>query len=86
MNKQDVVEKVRELGLTKDQATKAVDTVLDTVTEALKAGENVQFTGFGQFVVIDKEARTARNPKTGESVEVPAKKVVKFRAGSGLRF
>lgn len=86
MNKQDVVEKVRELGLTKDQATKAVDTVLDTVTEALKAGENVQFTGFGQFVVIDKEARTARNPKTGETVEVPAKKVVKFRAGSGLRF
>lgn len=86
MNKQDVVEKVRELGLTKDQATKAVDTVLDTVTEALKAGENVQFTGFGQFVVINKEARTARNPKTGESVEVPAKKVVKFRVGSGLRF
>lgn len=86
MNKQDVVEKVRELGLTKDQATKAVDTVLDTITEALKAGENVQFTGFGQFVVIDKEARTARNPKTGEAVEVPAKKVVKFRAGSGLRF
>lgn len=86
MNKQDVVEKVRELGLTNDQATKAVDTVLDTITESLKAGENVQFTGFGQFVVIDKEARTARNPKTGETVEVPAKRVVKFRAGSGLRF
>lgn len=86
MNKQDVVEEVRELGLTKDQATEVVNTVLDTITEALKAGENVQFTGFGQFVVIDKEARTARNPKTGETVEVPAKKVVKFRAGSGLRF
>lgn len=85
MNKQDIVEKVRELGLTKDQATKAVDTVLDTITESLKAGENVQFTGFGQFVVVDKPARTARNPKTGESVEVSAKKVVKFRTGSGLK-
>lgn len=86
MNKQDVVEKVRELGLTKDQATKAVDTVLDTITESLKGGDGVQFTGFGQFVVVDKPARTARNPKTGESVKVPAKQVVKFRAGSGLRF
>lgn len=86
MNKQDVVEKVRELGLTKEQATKAVDTVLDSVVESLKAGDNVQFTGFGQFVVVDKPARTARNPKTGESVDVPAKKVVKFKTGSGLKF
>lgn len=85
MNKQDVVEKVRELGLTRDQAAKAVDTVLDTITESLKAGDGVQFTGFGQFVVVDKPARTARNPKTGEAVKVPAKRVVKFRAGTGLK-
>lgn len=85
MNKQDVVEKVRELGLTRDQAAKAVDTVLDTITESLKAGDGVQFTGFGRFVVVDKPERTARNPKTGESVKVPAKRVVKFRAGTGLK-
>jgi DNA-binding protein HU-beta len=53
--------------------------------EKLKAGEKVSFIGFGSFNVVDKPARTARNPRTGKAIKVAAKKVVKFRPGSGLK-
>lgn len=67
------------------QSGAAYDAFLKVVEEKLKAGEKVSFIGFGSFNVVDKPARTARNPRTGKAIKVAAKKVVKFRPGSGLK-
>ena len=63
----------------------AVDAVLDVIAEALAAGDDVKITGFGGFEVKARAARTGRNPKTGETVEIPASKYVAFSAGSTLK-
>ena len=65
-------------------AKEAVDAVLDSIQEALKGGDSVQLLGFGTFSVAERSARTAKNPRTGEAVKVPAKKVAKFKASSSL--
>ena len=86
MNKLQLTDAVvAKAGLTKKAAATAVNAVLDVVAEALAAGEDVKITGFGSFEVKDRAARTGRNPKTGEAVEIPASKYVAFSAGSALK-
>ena len=86
MTKQEFVDEVsREAGLSKGEATKAVDAFLDVVEGALKRGSEVSFTGFGKFSVSDRGARQGVNPQTGEKIQIPASKVPKFSAGSALK-
>ena len=86
MNKQSIVEAVHALlGGTKVQAEQVVDKVLDTIVESLKKGEEVSIAGLGIFSVKTRAARTARNPRTGEAVQVAAMKVPKFRAAKALK-
>lgn len=86
MNKQDLVAKVQEvLGGTKVDAEKAVDTVFDNITNKLKSGGEVSVAGFGIFVAKQRAARTARNPRTGESLQVPAMRVPKFKPAKALK-
>lgn len=86
MKKSELVEAVAtKAGLTKVDATKAIEATFESIAESLKAGNKVPFLGFGTFKVVNKPARTARSPKTGETVNVPAKNVVKFVAGRQLK-
>jgi DNA-binding protein HU-beta len=71
-------------GLTKADAKKALDAFVDSTGEALKKGDRVALVGFGSFSVSKRSARTGRNPQTGKEIKIPAKKVVKFKAGSEL--
>ena len=85
MNKTELVAAVAaKTEMSKKNAEKAVAAVLETVAETLAAGEKVQLVGFGTFEAREREARTAKNPRTGKAVKVPAKKVAKFKAGSKL--
>ena len=85
MNKQDLINKIAdEAGITKEQARNALQAYEHGVTESLANGDSVQMVGFGTFSVSERKARTGRNPKTGEALEIPAKTVVKFKAGKGL--
>ncbi|MFP4360754.1 MAG: HU family DNA-binding protein [Alphaproteobacteria bacterium] len=86
MNKNDLVAKVAgHSGLSKQDATKAVDSVLECITDALKDGDEVRLVGFGTFAVTEREATTGRNPRTGESIDIPASKSPKFRPGKQLK-
>ena len=86
MNKADIINKVHEtLNTTKADAERAVETVIDSITSSLKSGQEVSIAGLGIFSAKMREARTARNPRTGESIEVPAMRVPKFRAAKGLK-
>lgn len=91
MNKSQLAEKVYEMhaksgvDVSKKHAEEVVDFVFDTITSALKNGEEVSISGFGTFLVKSRKARTARNPRTGEIVQVPAMNVPRFRAGKGLK-
>lgn len=86
MNKQSIVEKVNEiLGTTKVQAEQVVDAVFDTIAGSLKKGVDVSVAGFGIFATKKRAARTARNPKTGATVQVPATTVAKFKPAKALK-
>ena len=86
MNKVTLVAKIAEKsGLSKKQAELALGAFIDSITEALKAGDKVQLMGFGTFEVKERAARTGRNPSTGETIEIPASKTPSFKAGKGLR-
>lgn len=86
MNKAALVDKVNEmLGTTKAEAERVVDGIFDTITGTLKKGDEVSIAGFGVFSAKMRAARTARNPRTGESVNVPAQRVPKFRAAKALK-
>lgn len=86
MNKQGLVDVVHEkLGGTKTQAEGIVDGVFETIINTMKKGEEVSIAGLGIFSVKQRAKRTARNPRTGATVEVPAMKVPKFRAAKGLK-
>ena len=71
--------------LPRRQAIEFIEAMLDRITEVLKSGDRVQLTPFGQFRIRDRAARVARNPQTGEPVNVPAKRVLKFIAGRSLK-
>ena len=86
MNKTDLVNAVSEdTGLTKKEAEKAVASVIDTITAALKDGKKVQLVGFGTFEVRNRAAKQGHNPRTGEPMIVPASKLPAFKAGKALK-
>lgn len=86
MNKSELIDAIAETsGLTKAQSGKALDAAVEAIGKALKAGEEVTLVGFGSFYVADREARTGRNPRTGETIEIAAAKQPKFRAGKSLK-
>lgn len=86
MNKQALVGKVQEvLGGTKAEAERAVDVVFDSIISSLKKGDEVSVAGFGIFVAKMRKARDARNPRTGETIKVPAMKVPKFKPAKALK-
>ena len=86
MNKQEFADRVAsKSGLARRDAAKAVDAVLDSITDALRSGQDVSFTGFGKFAASERKARTGVNPRTGEKVDIPAARVPRFSAGSQLK-
>ena len=85
MNKTELVNDISEkAGLTKAQSKDALDAVIASISEALVANDKVALIGFGTFSVAEKAARTGVNPATKQKIEIPARKVVKFKAGSEL--
>lgn len=83
MNKQTLINEVaKQTGLTKIDSKAAVDAMVSSIMGALSYGKEVQLTGFGKFMVVDRAARTGRNPKTGEAIRIPATKAPAFRAGN----
>ena len=86
MTKQEFIQKVAtKSGLSNRDAGKAVDAFMETITDTLKAGDSVNFTGFGKFSAQRRAERMGVNPRTGEKVRIPAATVPKFQAGSALK-
>ena len=86
MNKNDLIEDVAgRTGLSKTDASKAVDRVLSAIESALQRGEEVRLVGFGTFSVARRAATRGRNPRTGEAIDIPASNQPKFKAGRGLK-
>lgn len=86
MNKGELIDAVAaSAGLSRADATKAVDAVLDNVTRTLAGGDTVSLVGFGTFSVKARAARTGRNPRTGEPIQIAASKVPGFKAGKALK-
>jgi len=86
MNKSELVEAVASAAdLSKADSARAVDGVIAAVTEALKSGDQVTVVGFGTFLVRQREARTGRNPRTGEAIKIAASNVPAFKAGKALK-
>ncbi|MEE1018990.1 MAG: HU family DNA-binding protein [Acutalibacteraceae bacterium] len=86
MNKTELVNSVAEkAGISKKDADKAVAAVVDSIVEALKAGDKVSLVGFGTFEVHERNARTGLNPRTKEKIEIPATKVPAFKAGATFK-
>lgn len=86
MTKAELIEKIAaKAKITKRAANIALDTFVTSVTAALKKGDRVALVGFGTFSVAKRKARTARNPRTGETINVPARKAPKFKAGRDLK-
>jgi len=86
VNKAELIDKIAEgTDLSKAAATRALDTVLNSITNALKAGDQVTLVGFGTFQVKDRAARVGRNPRTGEAIQIKASKNPSFKAGKALK-
>ncbi len=86
MNKTELIDAVAErTNMSKADAARAVDAVLETVTETLKRGDSVTLVGFGTFEVRERAARTGRNPRTGETIEIKASRAPAFKAGKALK-
>lgn len=85
MNKSELIAKIADVaGLSKADAKKALDATIDVLKEALVAGEKIQLVGFGTFAVAERPAREGINPATKEKIQIPARKVAKFKAGAEL--
>lgn len=85
MNKADLIDAMAEdAGISKAAAKKALDSFTDNVTGALSKGNRVSLVGFGTFSTSERSAREGRNPQTGKKIQIPAKTVAKFKAGSEL--
>ena len=86
MNKTELISVIAEKsGLSKKDSEKALTAAVDAIAEALVAGDKVQLVGFGAFEVKTRAARTGRNPKTKETIEIPASKTPQFKAGKALK-
>lgn len=86
MTKNDLVARIaKDSGITKAQAAKAINSMISGIEKSLKGGQKVTFVGFGTFKVAERKARNGRNPKTGEVIKIPKKKVPKFAPGKRLR-
>jgi DNA-binding protein HU-beta len=86
MNKNDLVDKVADAaGLSKADATRAIDAFTGAISNALKSGDSVSLIGFGTFEVRSRSARTGRNPQTGGTIEIPASKAPAFKPGKALK-
>ena len=86
MNKNELVAAVADrTGLSKADSGKAVDATFEAITDSLKDGTEVRLVGFGSFVVTNRKASEGRNPRTGETIKIPASRVPKFKAGKGLK-
>jgi integration host factor subunit beta len=86
MTKAELVDEVaRVVGLTKKQAETIVNIVFDSIVDSLRAGQKIELRGFGSFRLRSRKSRTGRNPKTGEKVEVPSKKIPYFKPGKELK-
>jgi len=86
MNKTELIEKVAmSTDINKASASRAVEAVFDHIVGALRSGDVVSVAGFGTFSVSERAARNGRNPRTGETIAIPASKNPKFKAGKGLK-
>ena len=86
MNKNELIAAVSDSAdMTKADASSAVDAVLESITSALKSGDEVRLVGFGTFSVASRAASEGRNPRTGEKIQIAASKQPKFKAGKGLK-
>lgn len=86
MNKQELIENIAESAdITKAAAGRALDSVIDSITDSLKKGDSVVLVGFGTFSVRSRAARTGRNPQTGEEIKIEAANVPAFKAGKALK-
>lgn len=86
MSKKDLISAVAEkTGMTKKASAEAVSAVIGAISEAVANGESVQLVGFGTFKVVERAARNGHNPKTGEAIAIPARKVPVFKAGKSLK-
>ncbi len=86
MNKNDLVVAVAsDSGLTKADASRAIDSVFDSITSSLRRNSEVRLVGFGTFSVARRKASQGRNPRTGEPIQIPASKQAKFKAGKALK-
>lgn len=85
MNKTELIAQVaNQAGLSKARAGNALDAFTGVIRKALKKGDKITLVGFGTFSVVDKKARTGRNPKTGKPIKIAAKRVAKFKPGKSL--
>ncbi|MDG4866501.1 HU family DNA-binding protein [Guyparkeria sp. 1SP6A2] len=86
MNKSELIDAMAaNAGISKSAAASALDGFIDAVGGALKKGDQVTLVGFGTFLVREREARTGRNPRTGETIDIKASKLPSFKAGKGLK-
>jgi len=86
MNKGDLIEKiVSEVKITKADAGRVLESIVDGITQSLKRGERTTISGFGTFSVSKRKARVGRNPQTGEPINIPARRVARFTAGKELK-
>ena len=86
MNKADLVDRIASgTGISKAQAANAIDTAVQSITGALKRGDRVALIGFGTFSVAQRKARNGRNPQTGATIKIAARRVAKFTPGAELR-
>lgn len=85
MNKAELIDKIaQDAGITKAAAARAIESMIDGITDSLRQGERAALVGFGTFAVGERRGRTGRNPQTGASIDIPAKKIVRFRCGKEL--
>ena len=86
MTKDELIQSiVKKTGLSKRLASETLAVILDEITKSLSKGKEVAFTGFGKFEVVRRKARKGINPKTGETLKIPARKAPKFKAGKALK-
>lgn len=86
MTKEDMIDQMaKHSGISKKQATDALEAFISNITDNLKKGQKVSFSGFGTFDISNRKARTGRNPQTGQEIQIPATQVPVFRAGKKLK-